>query len=315
MKAARDEKGFALIIALIVTTLLVALLVEFVDEVFVDASHSHNFVDSQQASLLADSGIEAGIKLLQASALLRGGKAYSSLTEPWAKPQMKETDAGTLTLTIEEESGKLDLGSATSQTGTPNKFFQDVALRLLTKLQLSPDLYDSLSDWVDTDDTPRAGGAETSYYMGLKPPYRAHNNRLDTVEELALVKGFTPEVMAKLKPLVTVYGSGPDFGAAPTARININTAAPELLASLDDQLTRGDLVERILEYRKSKPITNLADIPGIGTLAQALQLYVCYQGTVYRIHAEGRVGESVSVAEAVVTNIDSTPKILYWREY
>jgi general secretion pathway protein K len=223
-----------------------------------------------------------------------------------------------LTLNIEEESGKLDLNSTTLPNGKANDFYQLAMARLLTKLQLSQDLYDSLADWIDTNDTPHAGGAETSYYLSLKPPYQAHNNRLDTLEELALVKGFTPEVMGKLKHFVTVYGSGPDFGSASTAQININTAPREVLAALDDDLTRGDLVERILDSRKTTPITSLGDITkitGNATLAQKLAINVAFQGTVYRIHSEGKVGETVSVTEAVVTNIDSTPKILYWREY
>ncbi|HJV33924.1 type II secretion system minor pseudopilin GspK [Geomonas sp.] len=311
MKPVNNERGFALVIALIVTTLLVGLLMEFVDEVVVDASHSHNFVDSQQASILSESGIDAGMKILQFSALRRTGK-YSTLTEMWAKPQTQTTEAGTVTITIEEESGKLDLNSTTFANGKANDFYQLAMGRLLTKLQLSQDLYDSLADWIDNNDTPRPGGAETSYYLNQKPPCQPHNGRLDTLEELAQVKGFTPEVMGKLKPFVTVYGPDPN---ATSNAININTAPKEVLESLDDSLARGDLVERILDYRKTKPITALADIPGIGTLAQSLQLYVTFQGTVYRIHSEARAGDSVSVTEAVVTGIESTPKILYWREY
>ena len=61
----KSDKGFALVITLLITALLVALSVEFVDEVFVDTSARQNFVDGQQASLLAASGMEAATKLLQ----------------------------------------------------------------------------------------------------------------------------------------------------------------------------------------------------------------------------------------------------------
>ena len=311
----RGERGFALVITLIVTALLVALLVEFVNEVYVDTSQSHNFVASQQASILAESGIAGGVKLLQASALMRLGEKYSSLLELWAKPQSYDAGVGTVTITIEEESGKLDLNSATSQSGTPVPFFQQTMLRLLTKLELPQTLYDTLADWTDSDTTPRPNGAETSYYSTLNPPYQAHDDRLETLEELALVKGFTPQVLAKLRSCVTVYGSGTAFGVQ-TAGININTAPRELLAALDDKLMSGDLVDRILEYRKTRVIKTLADVDGLGTLAQALQLNVVCQGTVYRIHAEGKVGDCVSVAEAVVSNTDMPkPIVHYWREY
>jgi general secretion pathway protein K len=306
----REERGFALVITLIVTALLVALLVEFVNEVYVDTSHSHNFVASQQASVLAESGITGGLKLLQYAATLRNGQTYSSLREIWAKPRFRDAGLGTITISIEEESGKLDLNSATSETGVPDTFYSTAMERLLKNLELAPELYDALKDWRDTDHTPRPSGAETSYYTTLKPAYQAHDNKLDTFEELALVKGFTPQVLTKLRSCVTVYGA--QTGNV-VAHININTAPKELLAALNDKLMSGDLVQRILDYRKDHDIKDLGEIPELANLGLGINV-VC-RGTVYRIHAEGRVGESVSVAEAVVDMDASPPKFLYWREY
>ncbi|HBG05874.1 MAG: general secretion pathway protein GspK [Geobacteraceae bacterium GWC2_58_44] len=309
----RGERGFALVITLIVTALLVALLVEFVSEVYVDTSHSHNFVASQQAGILAESGIAGGIKLLQSSTLMRKGEPFTSLLEIWAKPQVVPLGEGTVSVSIEEESGKLDLNSVALPSGVSNDTFQPIFLRLLTHLKLSPELYEAMADWADTDAVPRPNGAETAYYSALKSPYQAHDESIDTVEELALVKGFTPEVLAKLSSCVTVYGSAAASGVA--TPININTAPKELLAALDEKLMSGDLVERILEYRKTKPIKSLSEIPGLDTLVQSLQLRVVYQGTIYRIRAEGKVGDSVSVAEAVVKMDGLKPTVLYWREY
>ena len=310
----KGERGFALVIALIVTALLVALLVEFVSEVYVDTSHSHNFVASQQAGILAESGIAGGIKLLQASSFIRQGGNYSSLLEPWAKPQMLDTGEGTVSISIEEESGKLNLNQATSANGTPNEYTER-AIRLFKKLNLSADLADALLDWVDENDDPKPGGAETSYYGSLKFPYAAKNKRVETLEELLLLKGFTPTILAKLRGCVTVHGSSSD--AEPATPININTAPKEVIASLDERLT-DDLVERILEYRKSKPIKDLLDlnsIPGMDAVSTNFVNKISYSGSVYRIRAEGRVGESVSVAEAVVRTSGGQPSVLYWREY
>lgn len=308
----RGEKGFALVIALVVTALLVALLVEFVNEVYVDTSHSHNFVASQQAGILAESGIQGGIKLLQVSSALRTGGNYSSLLEPWAKPQSFSSENGSVTITIEEESGKLDLNSATSLTGTPDVFSHETLLRLLDYLKLSRDLYEPLADWADTDQAPRPNGAEDNYYRTLRPPYRPRDGRLETFEELALVKGLTPQVLTRLRSCVTVYGTA--NGVAP--HININTAPKELLAALHEDMARGDWVEKILEYRKTKVIKNLPEVFGSDPLGQALALKVACKGSIYRIRAEGKVGESISIAEAVVTNLEATkPTVLYWRQY
>ena len=313
----RGERGFALVLTLIVTALLVALLVEFVNEVYVDASHSHNFVAAQQASILAESGIDGAIKLLQFSASMRMGQNYSALTEPWAKPQNYDSGNGTVSITIEEESGKMNLNQATSPNGTENSNQTTaMARRLFANLQLSPDLVEVLKDWVDDNDAPNAGGAESNYYLTLKPPYQAKNARLETVEELALLKGFTPEILAKLRPLVTVYGGVGNNELVTT--INVNTAPGEVLAALDPKMSE-DLVNRVLEHRKTTPIKNLADfngIAGIDAISTGFVDKITFGGSVYRIHAEGRVGESVSVAEAVVRMPGlSQPSFLYWREY
>src|SRR6266567_5541086 len=61
----KDQRGFALVITLLITALLVALSAEFADEVFVDTSARQNFTDGQQASIMAESGITACVKGLQ----------------------------------------------------------------------------------------------------------------------------------------------------------------------------------------------------------------------------------------------------------
>jgi type II secretory pathway component PulK len=56
---------------------------------------------------------------------------------------------------------------------------------------------DSILDWTDRGDrnSARPYGAETPYYLGLQPPYEAKNAPIDSIEELALVRGVTAELM------------------------------------------------------------------------------------------------------------------------
>ena len=99
----------------------------------------------------------------------------------------------------------------------------------------------------------------------------------------------------------------------PVTTININTAPPELLASVPGM--SDDLVSRILEYRKTKPIKALADIEGLKSPPPSLLAMVNFCGKVYRIHSEGRVGDSKSVVEVVVRVSGAASQVLYWREY
>lgn len=54
---------------------------------------------------------------------------------------------------------------------------------------------DCILDYLDEDDEPRDLGAELDYYNTLDPPYNPKNAPLETVEELLLVKGVTPELL------------------------------------------------------------------------------------------------------------------------
>jgi general secretion pathway protein K len=310
----RGERGFALVITLIVTALLVALVVEFVNETYVDASHSHNFVASQQSGVLAESGAQLGRSLLElelGSGLPGGGHPeYSSLLDTWAQPLQWGDETGTLTVTIEEESGKLNLNSLVNTADSSP--FQAIARNLFLNLKLPPEVCDTIGDWVSpVDKAPRTNGAKSPYYNALKPSYDVKGSDLQTVEELGLVKGCNAETMTKLRRFVTVYDQVKNEPLHST-KININTAPPEVLTAIKG-LTPS-MVNDIVDYRKSKAIKTLSQEGLPATLPNFGQVLTC-RGSVYRIHAEGKVGESVSVAEAVVRVSGSGSEILYWREY
>jgi type II secretory pathway component PulK len=54
---------------------------------------------------------------------------------------------------------------------------------------------DAILDWIDADEDPRPNGAESTYYSSLTPAYSCKNGPLDSVEELLLVKGVTPQLL------------------------------------------------------------------------------------------------------------------------
>lgn len=307
----KDERGFALVITLIIAALLVALLVEFVNEVYVDTSSRHNFVAAQQASILADSGFAGGVKLLQ---ILLSNQGYSSLSDKWAKPILLEEGNGTLQIAIEDENAKLSLNHIALPNGTFDDAYYGIATRLMKGLKLSPDLCDALADWVDENEYPHPAGAETIFYKTLKPPYQARNGKLETVEELGLVKGFDGTVLRKLLPFVTVY---PNIPGSPAAPININTASKEVLLALHEQMSE-DLVGRIIEYRKTTPFkypADLAKVAGMENITTPLLTRIITKGNVYRIRSEARIGETTRLVESVVSINGMQSTVLYWREY
>ncbi len=305
------ENGFALVITLVVTALLVAVAVEFMHEVYVENSLSRSYFDSKQAALMADSGVYGGIKLLQT---LVSGQSYNSLLDRWASPIEMDDEKGTLRVEITDESGKLNLNSIVRPDASPNQPYFDMGLRLLRRFKLPADLLDATADWIDQNDDPRPGGAESNYYQSLNTPYQAKNASLDTFDELRMVRGFDEKTLNILRPFMTMYG---DSSGIPPSLININTAPPEVLAALDDDMT-DTLVDRILEYRKTTPFKSAADIvkiPGMETIGQKLYgTTIGVQGTVYRIISKATVNGAIRIVESLVHTDGSKPAILYWRE-
>jgi general secretion pathway protein K len=310
----RGNRGFALVLTLVVTALMVAVLTELIHQVYVDTSLSRGFRDGQQASLLAESGITAGKKIIQ---LYFNG----SYTAPFDIPT-QEDEVGKLEITVIEESGKLNLNTLVQNNGKDiDPAMLDRLMRLRTQLKITVDqhvwetLWNALADWIDNDNIPRSNSVESPYYQTLKPPYMARNGRLRSVEELSLVYGFTPEIITLIKPFVTVYAEQNASYSIATSRININTAPLEVLVALDKNITK-DMAQRVLEERQRNPfksIGELSRISGFESLASQLQGYATVKGSIFRIISKALVKDSARTVEVVWRSSDD--KILSWQEY
>ncbi len=57
------------------------------------------------------------------------------------------------------------------------------------------DVADAILDWLDDDDEARPNGAELEFYSTLPTPYAPKNGPIDSVEELLLVRGVTPQLL------------------------------------------------------------------------------------------------------------------------
>ena len=93
---------------------------------------------------------------------------------------------------LEDESTRLNVNALV----TVDEIMENAGRDLLMALPgMTEDVADAILDWMDDDDEPREYGAESSYYQALKPPYAVKNGPLDTVEELLLVRGVTPQLL------------------------------------------------------------------------------------------------------------------------
>jgi type II secretory pathway pseudopilin PulG len=100
---------------------------------------------------------------------------------------------------LEDESGRINLNALLAF----EKLAKDaglgdsnVARTILMSLPcMTEEIADAILDYIDTDDEPREYGAEFETYIMFDPPYAPKNGPLETIEELLLVPGVTPELL------------------------------------------------------------------------------------------------------------------------
>jgi len=187
---------------------------------------------------------------------------------------------------VVDESSKLNVNALIQQD--PSGVLLAAALTTLqTILQqngapcaglLTPDVIDNIVDWVDPDDDPRTNGNESSYYLGLPGGgYRCKNGPLNSLDEMLLIKGVTPQLLygndrnrngmadddpnagpldRGLADYLTVYGRELNLDANGVLRENVNES--EDLQGLYERLTTrvgADLAAYILAYKIFTPAT------------------------------------------------------------
>lgn len=149
---------------------------------------------------------------------------------------------------------------------------------LMTLPGMSIDIADAILDWLDEDEEPRPYGAELEYYSTLPTPYAPKNGPIESVEELLLVRGVTPQLLFGVDAnrngvvdaaeqqavlvdtsstaslgwaaYLTVHGQEANRRRDGTPRININQDDLELLYDeLSAAIDNEDFVTFILAYR------------------------------------------------------------------
>ena len=184
-------------------------------------------------------------------------------------------------------------------------------------------LIDCLIDWIDPDELTQLNGVESEYYRGLTPPYESKNAPLDTVDELALIKGFDEVIPDTTQ---TVYEAVARFltAYADDRTININAVDHDTLMAfldVDEQLAEAIVYQRlgpdgIAGTGDDTPFKDLSDllarVPGFN---QALGPYITFssRGRFY-IQSSGKVGDIERTCACVVLLGDKNLTVQSWIE-
>lgn len=234
MRSPRLQHGAALVSALITVALVVILSAGLVAQQSLAVQTMSGRHDLAEARWLARAAVDWARNVLAEDAQ---STQEDHLGEIWATriPPLPvlENGAGELAGEIEDQSGRFNLNNLRLNGAVNPK--QKVALHRLMENAGIPaatadQLCNTLADWLDRNDQPLSfNSAETAYYVQIATPYRAANAPLDDVADLLRIRGYTPALVERLKPFITVLPAQPGLNSTP---VNVNTAAPEVLAAV-----------------------------------------------------------------------------------
>jgi general secretion pathway protein K len=287
----RSQRGSALIITVLIVTILVALVVEFAYEVYIDTSSLSNWTNAQKASLIAKSG-----QTLSTKYITEINKSYNTQSEV-ELPVEKDFGLNThLTIRIEDENARFNINSILQKDLFTNKTTNLTNLQnLFEYLNINPKLALLIADWIDSDNEHREGLSDSEN--------NARNALLQSIDELKLIPGIDKNTFDKISPFITVYGNN---------LINVNTAKLPVLMSLHKDMTET-LAKRIIDYRDASPFEDkkhVQRVSGMESIGQVIKIDV--KSSDFRITTNATVNEITRIIESVVDN--TSMRIQFWRE-
>jgi general secretion pathway protein K len=266
LAAAGSEAGFALIAVLMVLAFVAIIGAEFAYSMRLEATAARVYKETLIAGHLAEAGLEQAIRELAAEFAFVGlgddrlGDADADGDCPLtfysqARLAIKRLPhrnvplgGGQFSYCISDEQARYNLNTATADR--LGRLLEGVGL----DRQARDAIIDALQDWRDPNEEHRLNGAESEdTYLKLPVPYRSKNANLDSLAELAQLKGVTRALLEGedgrpgLNSLVTVKSPG---------QINLNTARREVLRALnlsDAELNEIEQQRRLGPYATVPP--------------------------------------------------------------
>jgi general secretion pathway protein K len=308
------EDGVALLIVLWVITLLMALVMSFSLLTRTEANSTVFFRDGVQKKFFAEAAQERAVMEINHRQTYKNQTvvlAGNEVVRIDGRPYDGVIGTGRYVFRLFNESGKINLNTMSTRSGLT---LNNLLVNLGIAKETADTIVDSILDWIDTDDLRRLNGAENDYYQSLPNPYKAKNARLDTLEELLLIKGMSPDILFGTKErkglinFVTVYSSN--------LRVNINVAPKEVLMALPG--ITEDVVNAIIGQRETVEFKSYQDIRAIlGTSYSAIaRLLDMGEANIYTIESVGfQREEKKGYGIRAIVSVESggAPRFVYYK--
>ncbi len=215
-----QQQGFALVLALWVLSLLTIMAGSFALNIKRESAVIASVKNSAEAHALAETGLTIASLMLLNPDEKKRWRADGSVYQITDAGLLNKDDAE-VRIRMISENGKIDI----------NKAEQKLLAALLAHSPIQDEheqtkIVSAIMDWRDEDDLLNIDGAEADEYKDAGLKYKPRNKPFQTLGELQMVLGMTPELYQWLTPLITVYSG--------QANVNARLATKEVLRVLPD---------------------------------------------------------------------------------
>jgi general secretion pathway protein K len=327
----KGERGIALFLVLWVLTLLSVIAGEFCFAMRTEVNITRNFKEQTTAYYIALAGVNRAIgELIRNEVILQQVGQPKVEEEEEVQEGEEEQDRwrinvdippvpygkGQFKVEIGNERGKININEA-----------NEALLKIMLSgfdidEQQKNIIVDSIIDWRDDNNLYRLNGAEDDYYKSLPEPYECKDGDFDSVEELLMVRGITPEIFyGGLKDVVTEFHFGRSRSKTKLIyKIYINAASRKMLLTLPS-ITEA-LADEIINYRKNADFKSLTEISSLlgSDVFQSLGAYITLEKSPFHnIVSVGKV-EGTQIRQGVEAMVEINVRlkkgyrIVQWRD-
>jgi general secretion pathway protein K len=313
-----------------VIAILSVIVLEFSFAMRTEVNIAKNYKEETQLYAMAEGGVQRAVaELIYKHDPTVQQKRNKKLEE--TPPEQREWmtdgrsyplpfDQGTCEVRITSEAGKVNINTVSDPT------LRKIIGQLGLESEAKDIVVDSILDWRDPGELHRLNGAKSDYYQSLGEPYNCKNGKLDSIEELLLVRGVTPDFFygrkidqeegggktegIGLRDIFSIYSSGEqiDINSAPLVTLKIVLGIP------------NEIAEAIIKAREEKGFQNQQDLlQKVPELSQFIgQMAVTFSSTTpsavayYTIESRGKSKEEKAVRGLkTIVKIDRQEKTGY----
>src|SRR6185312_3655046 len=185
------QRGFALIIVLWAVGLLALLAGQFIATGRSEIQIAANLRDSEAVQNAADGAVHEAILHLLQGAWQPDGAAHTL-----------RVAGAVIEVHVHNQSGKLNPNVASAAA------LRSMLIRIGSEARQAEALAAAIVEWRSATPRSQSGKVALARYAAAGLPYGPPGQPFDSLDELGLVMGMTPVLLARIKPLFSVYQEG-----------------------------------------------------------------------------------------------------------